>query len=369
MVAALATLWLWRTQERSRASERWQSAQQQVAAAEQAFAGINEAFEHHAVRSWLIRAMDQLVRTPDASVDFLMSRCGPWEYRPEVLATAIAQVSVYVRNAQAEIVDASRNKPLTTDWDDFRIACGIPVTSALQAMVYERVYLTLLAEQRTNSVLPVAHRRPFSTAAVGAEQFDENSGSVARSGTGRQSERDTAEAETEAEADEAAADEAEDERPAPRHGLVVTSAERQRLEVERARIVEQMFQAATAAESARVHLDQATRGWSTKWYLLVTGYATVVGIVLPGIALTVGPTALNARLRWLLFAALCTVVVAVVSTFAITIRVRGQAMISARRVTRSGQRRADRDADPARAGADGAAGQADGSTAGPHRYR
>lgn len=332
MVAVLATLWLWRAQERSRAAQRYQRAQEDLAAASQAFAQVNEAIERNAVTSWLVRAMDQLVRTPDASIEYLVSRCGFWGYETSSLATAVGQASVYVRNARAEIADASRNRPLAGNWDEFRVEYGIPLTCPLQEMVYERVYLKLMVEQRADAVLPAARPWPISASVVADERFDESPGPVAHPGV-----------RAEPGLDEDA------EMPPPRHSLVVTSAEGQHLETERARIVQRMLRAATAVDSARAEVDQATRGWSTKWYLLVTGYATLIGIVLPGVVLTLGPTTLNPALRWLLFSAFCTVVLAVVSTFAITIRLRGRTVLSSRRPARSGT---DRDADPARAGAD-----------------
>jgi hypothetical protein len=212
------------------------------------------------------------------------------------LTTAIAEVSAYVRQAQAEIVDASRNQLSTTDWEEFRETYGIPVASPLQEMVYERVYLRLLMEQRAAAVLPFP-----PDPAIHRDRRPQ------------------------------AAEEEEVGMPLPRHSVVVTSAEGQRLDAELADAVQRMFQAATAEESARTLLDWATMGWSTRWYLLVTGYATLIGVVTPGVLLTVGPTALKVEFRWLLFGAYCTVVVAIVATFARTIRVRGRALLARRK--------------------------------------
>lgn len=297
MVAALAGLWIWRAQERSRATERWRRAREELAAAEQAFGQVNEAIERQAVRAWLLRAMDQLVRTPDASVEFLLSRCGPPDRDTSSLPAAIAEVATYVRQAQVEIVDVSGNQLSTADWEEFRNTHGIPVTSPLQQIVYERVYLKLWMEQRAAAVLPFSpspdtHPEPSSQTTRDDEEID---------------------------------------RPLPGRNLVVTSAEGQRLEAELAEAVRRMLQAAAMEESARTHLSWATKGWSAKWYLVVTGYATLIGIVTPGIVLTVGPTALDAAFRWLLFGSFCTVVLAILATFASTIGVRGKAILARRR--------------------------------------
>jgi hypothetical protein len=285
MAAALATLWLWRMKERGRVLDAWQQAHERAAAAERAFDLVNESVEQHAALSWLIQGMDQLVRTPDATLDYLLSRCGPWEHEASVLAAVVAEASGYVRSAQAEIMDSARGRPLAADWDEFRNTHGIPVTTPLQEMVYERVYLRLMVEHRANAV---------------------QAGSGVRTG---------------AEPDQA-------ERPAPRHSLVVTSAEAQRLEAERAGIIQQLFEAAMAQESAQAQLGRATMGWSAKWYLIVTAYVSLIGIVMPSIVLTTAPTALKAELRWLLLVAFFTVVIAVVSTFAVTIRARGKGKLS-----------------------------------------
>ncbi|HJQ01409.1 MAG TPA: hypothetical protein VJ851_07405 [Jatrophihabitans sp.] len=285
LAVALATLWLLRTKERNRAMDACRLAQERVVSAERAFGLVNAAIERQAALSWLIQGMEQLVRTPEAGLDFLLSRCGPWEYEASVLAEAVAEVCGYVRNAQAEIVDAADGEPLVTEWDDFRIRRGMPVLSPLREMVYERVYLRLMASQRTNAV------QAFRQGGPGPEP-------AATVG------------------------------PTPRHDLVVTSAEAQHLETERAGIVQQMFEAAMAEESAQAQLARASQGWSARWYLAVTVYLGSVGIVMPSILLTLAPTALRAELRWLLFVAFCSVVLAVASAFAITIRVRGGQLLS-----------------------------------------
>ena len=283
----LSTLWLWRMRERNRAMDAYRLAEERTASAARAFELVNAAIERQAALSWLIHGMDQLVRTPDAGLDFLLSRCGPWEYETPVLAEAVTEVCGYVRNAQAEIVDAAGGEPLVCEWDEFRINRGIPVLSPLREMVYERVYLRLMATQRTNAV----------------QVFR-------RSGPSAQPEPAAAAG------------------PTPRHELVVTSAEAQHLETERAGIVQQMFEAAMAEESAQAQLARAAQGWSVRWYLAVTVYLGLVGIVMPSILLTLAPTTLRAELRWLLFVAFCSVVLAVGWTFASTIRVRGSQLLS-----------------------------------------
>jgi hypothetical protein len=313
MAAALATLWLWRMKERSRVLDACQLAHERVVAAERAFDLVNDSVERHAALSWLIDGMDQLVRTPDASLEFLLSRCGPWEYKASVLATVVAEAAGYVRNARAEIVDVAAGQPLTTDWDEFRVRHGLPVANPLQEMVYERVYLRLM-KQRTNAVQALRHGWPSGSIPVTEEPSDQAERSLDQPGPGSPP----------------GSRPADREGPAPRHSLVVTSAEAQRLEEERADIVRQMFEAATAEESAQAQLARATMGWSAKWYLAVTSYVGLLGIVLPSIVLTLAPTSLKAELRWLLFAAFSTVVVAVVSTFVVTIRVRGRLMLARR---------------------------------------
>jgi hypothetical protein len=314
LAAALATLWLWRMKERSRVMDACQLAHERVVAAERAFDLVNHSVERHAALSWLIQAMDQLVRTPDVSLEFLLSRCGPWEYKASVLASVVAEAAGYVRNAQAEIADVAAGQPLTAEWEEFRVRHGLPVANPLQEMVYERVYLKLVMEQRTNAVQALRHGWPSGSTPVTEEQSDQAERLADQPGPGSQP----------------GSRPADREGPAPRHSLVVTSAEAQRLENERADIVRQMFEAATAEESAQAQLARATMGWSAKWYLAVTSYVGLLGIVMPSIVLTLAPTSLKAELRWLLFAAFSTVVVAVVSTFALTIRVRGKRMLSRR---------------------------------------